>query len=60
LKGSIEIPLYRLSETVVYAADSDDVNLGEFGLSHRIDFFVVIWFLENADLHTSILSHIGS
>ncbi|WP_227687058.1 helix-turn-helix domain-containing protein [Spirosoma arboris] len=51
MKISAEIPVHHLPQTDFYASYTDGIKLGEFGISHRIDFFAIIWFLEDAGLH---------
>ncbi|TDQ09445.1 AraC family transcriptional regulator [Pedobacter metabolipauper] len=49
MKISREIPLHRLDHKDVYASYAEEIDLGDFSTSHRIDFFAVIWYCSDRD-----------
>ncbi|WCT11602.1 helix-turn-helix domain-containing protein [Mucilaginibacter jinjuensis] len=51
MKKTTEIPVHRLDDTDFYASHTDGINLGDFSISHRIDFFALIWFGSDEGLH---------
>jgi len=51
LKKTTEIPVHHLANTDFYASYTDGINLGDFRVSHRIDFFALIWFGSDDGLH---------
>lgn len=46
-----EIPLHSLGNQRFLATHGHLVNFGEFEPSHRIDFYAIVWFLEDDALH---------
>jgi len=50
LKHAAEIPVHRLFDTDFYASYTPGVNLGDFSVSHRVDFFAIIWFIADEGL----------
>ncbi|MBW8683335.1 helix-turn-helix domain-containing protein [Chitinophaga rhizophila] len=50
MKNSSDIPLHTLPELPFLASDQRTA-FGEHWSSHRIDFYAVIWFTEDADVH---------
>jgi AraC family transcriptional activator of pobA len=50
LKHTTEIPVHRLSDKDFQASYTSGVNLGDFSISHRVDFFAIIWFIADEGL----------
>jgi hypothetical protein len=40
-----DIPVHRLLNRDFFATEAENVNLGDFAVHHRIDFFAIIWYL---------------
>ncbi|MBS7565975.1 helix-turn-helix domain-containing protein [Mucilaginibacter sp. Bleaf8] len=51
MSSSNNIPVHRLDHITFFAAPSSEIAPGDFSASHRIDFFAMIWFLEDAGTH---------
>jgi AraC-like DNA-binding protein len=51
LKAQSDIPVHHLLQTDFLVSDTGNINLGEFEINHRVDFFAIIWYLEDAGLH---------
>ncbi|MDJ1471711.1 helix-turn-helix domain-containing protein [Xanthocytophaga flava] len=51
LKPQEYIPIYQLDRDTIFVYTSDDPAFHGFGGSHRNDFFEIIWFTSNADVH---------
>ncbi|OKS88225.1 helix-turn-helix domain-containing protein [Mucilaginibacter polytrichastri] len=51
MKKTKEIPVHRLADKDFYASYTEGINLGDFSVSHRIDFFAIVWFGSDEGLH---------
>jgi AraC family transcriptional activator of pobA len=51
VRDSADIPVHRLQHTDFYASATDGGNLGDFAPSHRLDFYAIVWFRSDGDMH---------